>query len=125
MGIPSTDSFASAGGYPAIATLPRHDGKDRHDKMRGVPTPLATLGMQNRYGDSEDGRVVSAPNVNDADRLERTGSPDSAKTMEFSGEYDATTLEGPTATVVVKKPGSDKDEKKKEKERKKKEEEKK
>ena len=74
--IPSTDSFASAGGYPAIATLPRHDGKDRHDKMRGVPTPLATLGMQNRYGDSEDGRVVSAPNVNDADRLERTGSPD-------------------------------------------------
>lgn len=74
--LPSTDSFGSAAGYPAIATLPRHDGKDRHDKMRGVPTPLANLGMQNRYGDTDDGRVVSAPNVNDAERLERTGSPD-------------------------------------------------
>lgn len=73
--LPSTDSFGSVG-YPAIATLPRHDGKDRHDKMRGVPTPLANLGMQNRYGDTDDGRVVSAPNVNDAERLARTGSPD-------------------------------------------------
>lgn len=120
--LPSTDSFGSVG-YPAIATLPRHDGKDRHDKMRGVPTPLANLGMQNRYGDTDDGRVVSAPNVNDAERLARTGSPDSVKTLEFSGEYDATAVESPTATFVTKKPVSDKDDKKKEKEKKKKEEE--
>lgn len=47
----------------------------------------------------------------------------SVKTLEFSGEYDATAVESPTATFVTKKPVSDKDDKKKEKEKKKKEEE--
>ncbi|XP_036355969.1 glutamic acid-rich protein-like [Octopus sinensis] len=122
--IASTESFGSAGDYPIIATLPRHDVRDRRDKKHGDQATYPGWGMQNQYGGNEDGKVVSLPNVNEADRYDRPSSPDSIKTADYSGgEYDARSTEGGMPISYLKRPPSNKDEKKREKEQKKREEE--